>query len=110
VGGYLIIDDYGLIEECRAAVEDYRRKHGITAPIEKIDWIGVRWRREDEPDPGAASIDAGAPQASIPGSARAGSPGRPHIPTERELQLERELGHLRERLRAADERSSEEQG
>jgi hypothetical protein len=28
-GGYLIVDDYGLIEECRRAVHDYRREHDI---------------------------------------------------------------------------------
>ena len=49
-GGYLIIDDYGLIPECRGAVDDFRREHGITEPIEKADWNGVRWRREDQAD------------------------------------------------------------
>ena len=45
VGGYLIIDDYGF-DNCRAAVEDYRREHGISEEIKRIDWVGAYWRRE----------------------------------------------------------------
>jgi hypothetical protein len=33
IGGYVIIDDYG-VPFCRAAVEDYRRQHGIKEPLE----------------------------------------------------------------------------
>jgi O-methyltransferase len=44
-GGYAIVDDYPLVEECRRAVDDFRRKNDITEPMERIDWIGVRWRR-----------------------------------------------------------------
>jgi len=43
-GGFLIIDDYGW-ENCRKAVEDFRREHGITEPIERIDWVGAFWRK-----------------------------------------------------------------
>ncbi len=43
-GGYCIIDDYAL-EGCRKAVEDYRREHGIEAPIEIVDWTGAYWRK-----------------------------------------------------------------
>lgn len=46
VGGYLIVDDYGF-DNCRAAVEDYRREHGITEEIERIDWVGAFWRRTE---------------------------------------------------------------
>lgn len=45
VGGFVIIDDYGEIAQCRAAVEDFRAKHGISEPIERIDGTGVFWRR-----------------------------------------------------------------
>ncbi|HVN62447.1 MAG TPA: TylF/MycF/NovP-related O-methyltransferase [Gaiellaceae bacterium] len=45
VGGYLIIDDY-FLENCRQAVEDFRRDNQITEPITEIDWTGVYWRRE----------------------------------------------------------------
>lgn len=43
-GGFCIIDDYGLAP-CAQAVHDYREKHGIEEPIEKIDWCGVYWRK-----------------------------------------------------------------
>ncbi|HEY8766302.1 MAG TPA: TylF/MycF family methyltransferase [Dehalococcoidia bacterium] len=43
-GGYVIVDDYGALEVCRAAVEDFRNDHGITAPITRIDWGGVYWQ------------------------------------------------------------------
>jgi len=43
-GGFMIIDDYGW-DNCREAVEDYRREHGITEPITEIDWVGAYWRR-----------------------------------------------------------------
>jgi O-methyltransferase len=45
-GGFCIIDDYGAVPGCRAAVEDYRAEHGISEPIERIDWTGVFWRRQ----------------------------------------------------------------
>ena len=44
-GGYLIVDDYGAVPGCRKAVEDYRREHAISEPIQVIDWGGVFWQR-----------------------------------------------------------------
>jgi O-methyltransferase len=44
-GGFLVIDDYGF-PNCRQAVEDYRREHGIEEPIHEVDWTGAYWRRE----------------------------------------------------------------
>jgi O-methyltransferase len=44
-GGYVIVDDYGAVPGCKAAVEAFRAEHGITDPIEPIDWTGVFWRR-----------------------------------------------------------------
>lgn len=45
VGGYVIVDDYGAIPACRAAVHDFRRAMGIEDEILPIDWTGVYWRR-----------------------------------------------------------------
>ena len=45
-GGYLIVDDYG-IPMCKQAIHDYRDEHGITEPIQVIDWLGVYWQREN---------------------------------------------------------------
>lgn len=103
-GGYLIVDDYVLLEECRRAVDEFRSQHGITEPIEKVDWNGIRWRRESEPEPIATSerhvVRSGREQGSAPpGKRRA----RPAIPTRRELELERELADLRERLGASED-------
>ena len=39
-GGYVIVDDYS-VPFCRAAVEDYRRDHEITEPLELATW--PRW-------------------------------------------------------------------
>jgi Macrocin-O-methyltransferase (TylF) len=97
-GGYLIVDDYGLIKECRWAVDDYRREHGITAPIEKVDWNGVHWRREDEPELSEASADTTSRRTSAPTPGSDTGARRSPIPTERELELETELGELRKRL------------
>jgi O-methyltransferase len=43
-GGFCIIDDYSL-PPCKRAVEDFRSKHGITAPLQTIDYTGQFWRK-----------------------------------------------------------------
>ena len=98
-GGYVIIDDYGLIPECRAAVDDYRREHGVTAPIEKADWNGRRWRREDEPDPPPPGGPVQTAQRDHAPADSGAVPERVPIPSERELALEQELRELREERR-----------
>ncbi|WP_050997052.1 MULTISPECIES: TylF/MycF family methyltransferase [Frankia] len=50
-GGYCIIDDYGAVPGCRAAVDDYRAAHGVSEPIIQVDWTGVYWRRGSAPRP-----------------------------------------------------------
>ena len=45
VGGFCIIDDYGAMLSCRAAVEDFRRDHGVSEAIVDIDGKGVLWRK-----------------------------------------------------------------
>lgn len=45
VGGYAIVDDYGAVPGCRAAVEEFRRMRHITEPLVRIDWTGVFWKR-----------------------------------------------------------------
>jgi hypothetical protein len=44
-GGFVIVDDYGAVPACRAAVEDYRRRNGIAESIHQIDWTGAFWRK-----------------------------------------------------------------
>jgi len=43
-GGFIIVDDFGAVPACRAAVETFRARRGIDAPLEEIDWTGRFWR------------------------------------------------------------------
>lgn len=45
VGGYVIVDDYGLLP-CKKAVHDYRELHGIEAPLIRVDQFAVYWQKE----------------------------------------------------------------
>ena len=45
LGGYCIIDDYGGIPQCRRAVDDYRARNSILAPMEWSDADCVWWRK-----------------------------------------------------------------
>jgi O-methyltransferase len=44
-GGYLIVDDYGVVPACREAIDDYRASNGINDEIIDIDWSGIYWQR-----------------------------------------------------------------
>jgi len=44
-GGYVIVDDYGNLPACRAAVDDYRRDFSIDDAIEAVDWTAIFWRK-----------------------------------------------------------------
>jgi len=48
-GGYVIIDDYW-VHDCKRAVNDYRRENNITDKIEKIDWTGAYWQKQQHYD------------------------------------------------------------
>lgn len=45
VGGYLIVDDYGVVPGCKKAIHDYRAAQGIKDPIKEIDFSGVFWAK-----------------------------------------------------------------
>ena len=93
-GGYLIVDDYLALDECRQAVEDFRREHRIAEPLEQVDWTCARWRRGSE-----APIEpyADAPEPASPHRVVKRPPRHP-VPTERELELEQEVSELCDRL------------
>jgi hypothetical protein len=101
VGGYVIVDEYHhpYVPMCRRAVDDFRREHEITEPIEEIGFPAGRWRRESE-----ASISAAAPDPAPADDASRSVParGRMPIPTDRELQLGDEVAGQRERLAVAE--------
>lgn len=44
-GGFVIIDDYGALPNCRSAVDDFRAHLNIREPLIEIDWTGVYWRK-----------------------------------------------------------------
>lgn len=44
-GGFAIIDDYQQVEGCDLAIEDFRRKHGITSEIHTAPGGGGYWQR-----------------------------------------------------------------
>jgi hypothetical protein len=44
-GGFVIVDDYLSIQECKEAVTNYRAQHGVTDRIISIDHNGAFWRK-----------------------------------------------------------------
>jgi len=45
VYGFVIVDDYRVVEGCRKAVDDFRKQRGIIDPILEIDGVGVYWQK-----------------------------------------------------------------
>jgi O-methyltransferase len=45
-GGFIIVDDYGVLPQCARAVHEFRAARQVTTPLETIDWSGVFWRKE----------------------------------------------------------------
>jgi hypothetical protein len=45
-GGYVVIDDYGILGACRQAVHDFLDSRGLAPRIEPIDGPGVWWRKD----------------------------------------------------------------
>lgn len=45
VGGYLIVDDYGAVQGCDRAVDDYRTRFNISSEIERIEGFGAFWQK-----------------------------------------------------------------
>jgi O-methyltransferase len=46
-GGFVIVDDYGAIDDARRATIDFRLSRDIEEPMHAIDEDGVFWRRTD---------------------------------------------------------------
>lgn len=109
VGGYVIVDDYGAFDGCRAAVDEFRRENGIVDPLEAVDWSCVRWRREaqppgEDPPPGPTDVDDERDVAGAPPPDRHRSAS---VPTVHERALMREREELRNRLARAEEELSQ---
>jgi O-methyltransferase len=98
-GGHLLVDDYGALEECRAAVDRFREEHAIGEPLERVDWTAVRWRRESE----AVIEPLDSPPARMPIARPVDRPReRRAVATARELELAAELDAARERIAALE--------
>lgn len=61
-GGYIIVDDYGDFEPCRRAIHEFRETHGISDPIERIDWAGAFWRKGGQFQPVRSFASALSPK------------------------------------------------
>ena len=46
VGGYVIVDDYNVVEACKHATHDFLSARKITPTIVEIDEIGVYWEKK----------------------------------------------------------------
>ncbi|MFA7243628.1 MAG: TylF/MycF/NovP-related O-methyltransferase [Sulfuricellaceae bacterium] len=44
-GGFIIVDDYGALNACKTAVDEFRARHAIREPLETIDPVAVYWRK-----------------------------------------------------------------
>jgi hypothetical protein len=102
VGGHVIVDDYGALEECRRAVDEFRDRHGIEEPLERVDWTCVAWRRESD----SAVEPVEPPRARQAGRAERTVRAVPrerdlHVPSEHELVLSQELERLQRQPLAA---------
>lgn len=103
VGGYLVIDDFYPLDDCRRAVEDFRAEHSITDPIEAVDWNAARWRRHSDAGPAVAPPaqgEAGAATASSAGVDQTAAATR--VPSTDEVALRHELSLLQSRVAAAE--------
>src|SRR5579862_7896129 len=46
VGGVIIVDDYGAVEACRQAIDDFFARRDLPIPeMKRIDWTGVWFRK-----------------------------------------------------------------
>ena len=45
-GGFVIIDDYGLFKGCRDAVDQFRQKHNIAAPLVRVNHQVAFWKKD----------------------------------------------------------------
>jgi O-methyltransferase len=45
-GGYVIVDDYYAVPECKLAVDEYLAREHMSVSIKQIDWGGAFWRVE----------------------------------------------------------------
>ncbi len=62
-GGHVVIDDYEIDPECRAAIDAVRSRLAVEMPLERVDWSAAAFRKAEEPL-SRAGRPAPAPAAS----------------------------------------------
>lgn len=45
ISGFVIVDDFNCVDQCKAAVLEFRGRNNITEPIVEIDLDGVYWQK-----------------------------------------------------------------
>jgi len=48
VGGYIIIDDYHVVDGCKKAVHDFCDSRNFSPTLIEIDGVGVFWKKTDK--------------------------------------------------------------
>jgi cephalosporin hydroxylase len=77
LGGFVVVERYGT-PECRAAVDEFRARRGITEPIEQVDATAAAWRKTVPVGPATAPEESERTEVAGPPIA----PARPWIPTD----------------------------
>lgn len=44
-GGWVIVDDYGCLEPCRLAVDEFIAERGLDVELNQVDWTRVCWQK-----------------------------------------------------------------
>ena len=99
-GGYVIVDDYLSLDQCREAIDEFRHSHGINEPIEEVDWSCVRWRKETDSSTAGGGDKQPAPAGPAPRAVTRAP--RTRVPGIEEVALGEEIERLSERLAAAE--------
>jgi hypothetical protein len=45
-GGFIVVDDYGHWKGCQKAVDEFRKRRGITGDLIRVDYTGVFFRKQ----------------------------------------------------------------
>ncbi|WHZ15932.1 MAG: Macrocin O-methyltransferase [Nitrospira sp.] len=48
IGGYVIVDDYHVVQGCKMAIDEFIAKKGLTPEVKEIDGVGVYWQKTEK--------------------------------------------------------------
>jgi O-methyltransferase len=46
-GGFVIVDDYGALPQCRQAVDEFVQERALDIDLRWVDWTRVCWRKTE---------------------------------------------------------------